>query len=97
MPLAPPPIPDSPQDHFAGLRYLTPLGPEVPGLDSTGLGFIRDDLLAYAAGSEQQAEEALAAGNVGLAQRCGGAATACRDAAAQIVRYALDPTWGVTA
>lgn len=74
--------------------YATPaLLPAVPGLDSTGLGFIRDDCLARAASAERQGAEAAAAGNYFLAQRCGGEASALRNVAAQIVAYALIPNW----
>jgi hypothetical protein len=70
-------------------------GPPLPALTVQGLAYVRDDLLARAAGAEQQEADAWAAGNVSLAQRCGGTASACRDAARQIVRYALDPAWSV--
>ncbi len=83
-------------DEAAGLVYRRPLGPAVPGLNTDGLGYIRDDLLARAAGAEKQALGAWEVGNMGLVQRCEGAAHACRDAARQIVTYALMPNWMVT-
>jgi hypothetical protein len=67
--------------------------PAVPGLDSIGLNHVRDDMLASAARAEKQAAEAMTDGNLGLAQRCGGEADALRRAAAQLVAYALIPTW----
>jgi hypothetical protein len=87
------PLPRSYVDHVAGLRYLDRLGPDLPALNAAGLGYVRDDLLARAAAAEAQAEQAFTAGNLGLTQRADGIASACRDAAAQIVRYALDPAW----
>jgi hypothetical protein len=58
-----------------------------------GLDYVRSDLLARAAAAEAQAEQAYADRDLSLVQRCDGIAGACRDAAEQIVRYALDPTW----
>lgn len=86
-------LPQSYVDHVAGLRYLERLGPDVPALNAAGLGYVRDDLLARAAAAEAQADQAFTDRNLGLVQRCEGTAHACRDAAAQIVRYALDPAW----
>lgn len=86
-------VPQRYLDHEAGLRYLNRLGPELPALNAAGLGYIRDDLLARAAAAEAQAERAYTDRNLGLVQRCDGIAHACRDFAAQIVRYALDPAW----
>jgi hypothetical protein len=67
--------------------------PAVPGLNSDGLGYIRDDLLRRAAAADRQGAEAMARGNLSLMQRCGGEAHALRSAAQAIVLYALDPTW----
>lgn len=69
--------------------------PAVPGLNCLGLSHVRDDLLGSAARAEAQAEQAMADGNLGLAQRCGGEADALRRAAHQLVSYALVPTWSV--
>jgi hypothetical protein len=82
-------------DHNSGLRYVEPLGPALPPLNPAAQRYLRDDLLARAAGAEKQADDAWAAGNPQLGQRCGGIADACRDFAKQTVTYALDPAWGV--
>jgi uncharacterized protein YllA (UPF0747 family) len=83
-------------DHAAGLIYLDPLGPAVPGLNADGLRWILDDLNGIAATFERQAREAWDAGNMGLVQRAEGAAHARREAARQIVAYALTERWSVT-
>jgi hypothetical protein len=93
MRAAPTPLPQSYVDHITGLRYLTRLGPELPVLNVIGLDYVRSDLLARAAAAERQVEQALTERNLSLVQRCDGIARACRETAAQIVRYALDPTW----
>lgn len=82
-------------DHAAGLVYLFPLGPAVPGLNAEGLRWILDDLTRHAASSERQGREAFDAGNMGLCQRAEGAAYARREIARQIVTYALSERWGV--
>jgi hypothetical protein len=83
-------------DAATGLRYLSPLGPHLPGLDSAGLAYVRDDLLRRAAGAEQQARDAWDERNIGLVQRCEGIASTCRETARQLVRYCTDPAWMVT-
>jgi hypothetical protein len=75
-------------------QYVYPAAlPAVPGLTSAGLGYVRDDMLRRAANADRQAAEAAGHGNYGLMQRCGGEASALRDAARDIVRYACDPCW----
>jgi len=79
-------------------RYVTvtPVTrPAVPGLTAIGLDHVRQDCLGRAAAAEKQADDALAARNIALAQRCGGEAHALRAVAAQLVSYALVDTWGV--
>lgn len=87
--------PDRYADHASGLRYLWRIGPAVPGLDSTGLGYVRGDLLARAASSEAQGRAAGEAGNFTLQTICETTARICRETAAQVLTYALTPTWSV--
>lgn len=82
-------------DERSGLRYRDRIGPALPALNGEGLGYVRDDLLARAAHAERQAAQAWSDGEVTLASRCDGIASGCRDAAAQIVTYSLDPAWSV--
>lgn len=80
-------------DHNAGLIYLDRLGPVLPTLNASGLGYIRDDLLARAAGAEAQANANPE--NFTLVVACEAQARVLREAAHQIVTYALNG-WGVT-
>lgn len=82
-------------DHAAGLIYFDRLGPAVPALTAAGLGYVRDDLLARAAGAEAQGATAQDKGDWTLAAVCAGQARTCREAAKQIVTYSLNG-WGVT-
>jgi hypothetical protein len=95
LPLKAPEEPDRYTDHASGLRYLWRIGPVIPGLDSLGLGHIREDLLARAASSEAQGKAAGEAGNFTLETICQTTARVCRETAAQVVTYALTPTWAV--
>lgn len=81
-------------DHATGLRYLAPIGPELPILNVEGLGYVRSDALARAAAAEAQSSAPDTPSHVAL--YCAGEAKALREFAAQIVRYALNPAWGVT-
>jgi hypothetical protein len=79
-------------------RYLTvypAVRPALPGLNSAGLGYVRDDMLARAAAAEQQGADAEAAGNRTLADMCAGESRALRGAAENLVRYALHASWQV--
>lgn len=88
-----PPAPSRWDDHAAGLRYMEPLGPALPALNASGLGYVRDDLLARAAGADAQAKAN--ADNFTLVTICETQARVCREVAAQIVTYSLTPTWSV--
>jgi hypothetical protein len=81
-------------DHASGLIYLDRLGPELPTLNARGLGYVRDDLLARAAGADAQAKANPE--NFTLVTICETTARTCREVAAQIVTYSLTPTWMVT-